>query len=180
MSTATTAAAILHMTWADYAIVGIIVASILISLLRGFVREALSLATWIAAFWVALKFNNQLSDLLSSYITTPSLRIVVGFSLLFVLGLIIGSLVGFLLSRLIVSTGLSGTDRSLGLVFGLARGILLVGIILLLLSFTNFTQDDWYQHSLMIPQFQSLIVWLKGFLPDTMKQISMFITQTNQ
>lgn len=172
--------ALIDLTWADYAIIGIIVSSVLISLMRGFVREALSLTSWIIAFWVALKFNDQLSFILAQYIATPSLRLVASFGILFICTLILGSLVGFLLSRLIVSTGLSGTDRSLGLIFGLVRGTLLVGIILLLISFTSFAKDDWYQHSTVIPHFQSLVLWLKGFLPDTMKQISTLVAQTQQ
>jgi membrane protein required for colicin V production len=171
---------LLGITWADYAIVSIVVFSVLISLMRGFVREALSLATWIVAFWIALKFNGTLSVFLAAYIATPSLRIFASFGLLFVFSLILGSLFSFLLSRLIISTGLSGTDRSLGLIFGLVRGTLLVGILLLLISFTSFAQDSWYKNSVAIPHFQPLVTWLKGFLPDTMKQISGLVTKAGQ
>jgi len=170
-------ASLLEMTLADYIIAGIIIISVIISLLRGFVREALSLANWGVAFWVALNFNDKLSDVLTPYIATPSLRLAASFGMLFIFTLIIGSLVSFLISRLVVSTGLSGTDRSLGLIFGLARGILLIGIALLMISFTAFAKDDWYQKSILIPHFQSLVIWLKGFLPETMKKLSEMVTQ---
>lgn len=165
-------------TYIDYGIALVIILSITISFGRGFVREALSLSSWIIAFWVAFTFHDQLALLLTPYIATPSLRIMASFSILFFITLLLGALLGFLLSRLIVSTGLSGTDRSLGMAFGLTRGVLLVGIVLLLMSMTSFTQDSWWQNSVLIPHFQPLLIWLKGFLPDKMAEISNFVTST--
>jgi len=159
------------LNWVDYAIIGIVVVSTLISLVRGFVREALSLATWAVAFWVAFKFNALVANLLINYIKTPSLRLVASFAILFVVILIIGALVNFLIGQLISSTGLSGTDRLLGMLFGVGRGLLLIGVLVLLASMTAFPQDDWWQKSVFIPHFHGLAEWLHGFVP---KEIGSF------
>ena len=167
-------------TYADFAIVAIVLISVAISFSRGFVREALSLSTWVIAFWIALSFNKQLALFLAPYIATPSLRTIASFAILLIVTLVLGGLLGFLLSSVVSSTGLSGTDRSLGMVFGFGRGILLVGIALLLLSLTSFTQDSWWNNSVLIPHFQPLIAWLKGFLPDKIAQVSNFVTHAPQ
>lgn len=163
------------LTYADYAILGIVVLSTLISLMRGFVKEALSLATWIIAFVIAFQFSESLAQILAPYIATPSLRVIVSFSGLFIATLILGALVNFLFSRLIVSSGLGGTDKSLGMIFGLIRGILLVAVMLSLLTLTAFTQDQWWVNSVFIPHFKPLIVWLKGFLPEKIEKLSGYI-----
>lgn len=165
----------LTLTYADYAILIIVVLSTLVSLVRGFVKEALSLATWIIAFIIAFQFNERLAAVLERYINTPSIRLIVSFGILFVATLILGALVNFLLSRLIVSSGLGGTDKSLGMIFGLMRGVLLCAVILSLLSLTSFSQDQWWVNSIFIPHFKPLIVWLKGFLPEKIGELSGYI-----
>lgn len=165
------------LTWADYAIIAILGVSVIISLIRGFVREALSLGSWIAAFFVAFKFYEKLAVVLSPYISTPSLRVISSFVVLLIITLVLGGLLNFLISRIVTSTGLSGTDKSLGMIFGFARGILLIGLVILLLSSTAFSQDEWWKKSLLIPQFQPMAVWLKGFLPDKMNQLSGFVAK---
>lgn len=170
-------ATLFGLSYADFAIIIVIFMSVIISLSRGFAREAFSLLTWIVAFWIALTFNKQLAVMLEPYIVTPSLRLIASFTILLIVTLIVGGLFGFLFSRLIVSTGMGGTDRSLGILFGFARGILFVGIGLLLLSLTAFTQDAWWQNSVLIPHFAPLITWLKGFLPEKMSQLSSFVSK---
>jgi membrane protein required for colicin V production len=168
-------ATLMGLNWTDYAIIGVILVSTLISLMRGFVREALSLVTWGVAIWIGIRFSGQLSDLLARYISTPSLRLIASFGVLFVLALILGSLVNFLLSELISRTGLSGTDRLLGMLFGVARGVLLVSIMLLLAGMTTFSQDDWWKSSIFIPHFQPIVDWLHTFLPQKVTQLSALV-----
>lgn len=157
----------MEFTWADYIILLILGLSILISVIRGFVREALSLATWITAFWAGFHFLDALRELLADYIHTPSLQYGAAFLIIFLTILIMGNIVGYLLGKMIDVTGLSGTDRVLGSIFGLGRGVLLVSIMLLLASFTPVTKDSWWRTSLLIPQFESIELWLKDMLPDS-------------
>ncbi len=157
--------------WADWTIIGIIVASTLISLIRGFVREALSLATWAIAAWVGFKFSLPFSKLLPAFIHSPTIRNVTAFAILFLATLIVGVLINILISTLVNKTGLSGTDRLLGMCFGVARGVLLVAVIVLLVNMTQVKKDEWFEQSQLIPHFQGLATWLQEFLPEQMKQI---------
>ena len=116
-------------TWVDWAIIAIIAISSLISLKRGFVKEALSLVTWIIAGVVAWMFGGALSQHLTDFIEMPSARVIAGCAILFVATLLVGALVNFLIGELVRVTGLSGTDRFLGMVFGGARGALLVATV---------------------------------------------------
>jgi membrane protein required for colicin V production len=148
----------------DWAIIAIIAISALISLKRGFVKEALSLLTWIIAGVVAWMFGGSLSQYLVSYIETPSARVIAGCTILFVATLLLGAMVNFLISELIRVTGLSGTDRFLGMVFGAARGGLLVVVAVGLLSLGPVRQDQWWQQSKLMPQFLLVADWSKNLI----------------
>jgi membrane protein required for colicin V production len=152
--------------WIDYILLAIILVSALLSLWRGFVREALSLASWVAALWVALLFFHDLADWLARWIDTPSVRDAVGFGVLFVVTVLIGGLVGYLGGQLVAKTGLTSTDRALGVIFGIARGIVIIAVLVLLAGLTALPQDPWWQESLLLGHFQEMAVWLKSFLPE--------------
>jgi len=154
------------MVWVDYAIIIIIALSALISVLRGFVKEALSLAAWVLAFWVAFTFHQNLATTLADYINTPSLRLISAFALLFVVTLIIAAVVNNLVSQIVKKTGLTGTDRMLGVVFGIARGMVIVAILVLMAGLTQLPADPWWHDSIFIKHFQEAAIWLKTFLPE--------------
>ncbi len=153
------------MNWADYFILGLISLSLLISLWRGFIKEAISLATWIVAVLVTMTFYAPFADMLTPWIELPSARTAVGVAGLFLIVLILGALVGSLAGQLVKKTGLGGTDRVLGTVFGAARGIILVAILVMLAGLTALPRDPWWQTSQLIPQFERVALWLAGFLP---------------
>ena len=155
------------MNWADYAIISVIGLSLLISFVRGFVREALSLVTWIAAVWIAWHFYVDLANLLTNVIQTPSFRLIASFAILFIATLFVGAFVNYLLAQLIDNTGLGGTDRMLGIIFGAVRGLLVVTIIIMLARLTPLPKDDWWKNSLLIPRFESLELWMRDILPSS-------------
>lgn len=157
---------ITQMNWADWVVVAVIVVSALLSLRRGFVKEALSLVTWVAAFIVARVFTDNLSVLLADYIDTPSARVIAAFAILFVLTLIVGALINRLISLIVEATGLSSTDRLLGMVFGVARGGLLIVVIVALLGMTPVVQDRWWQESELIPHFALMEGWTRNLASD--------------
>ncbi len=156
------------MNWLDYAILAVIALSALISVIRGFVREFLSLVVWIAAFWIALRFAEPLSLHLDDYIASPSIRLVAAFAALFVTTLLVGALLNFLVGQLVGKTGLSGTDRFLGIFFGIARGLLVVAILVLAAGLTALPRESWWQESLMVKQIQPWVCrigvqeWMEG------------------
>ncbi|WP_373767896.1 CvpA family protein [Glaesserella sp.] len=149
----------------DYIIVGIIVFSLLVSLWRGFIREVLSLAGWILAFFVASKFYPYLSSMLlqvnSTYLQNSEyLRNGVAAAILFIAVLIVTAVVNTLLSQLFDKTGLTGTDRVLGAAFGALRGIFIVAAMLFFLdTFTQFNQSTLWKESQLIPHFDFIVKW---------------------
>jgi len=153
------------MAWIDLAIIGIIVLSALISLIRGFVKESISLVTWVVAGLLALRYYGPMADLLEPFINSATLRQWVGGGILFLATLVVGAIVNFIVSQLVSKTGLSGTDKALGVVFGGARGVLIVTMVVLLASLTPMPEASWWQDSVMIEFFQQLAQWLKGVIP---------------
>ena len=154
------------MSWVDLIIVGIVIISALISLVRGFVKESISLASWVLAGFIALRYFAPLAELLEPYVESPTIRTGTSFAILFVCSLIIGAIVNFMASQLVTKTGLSGTDKSLGVVFGAARGLLIVVILVLLAGLTPMPSESWWQASTMIDYFSSMANWIKDIMPD--------------
>lgn len=153
------------MNWFDYAIIATLALSILVGLWRGFIGEVMALACWALAFWVAWSFGPALAERLSASISVPSVRVLLAYALCFVTVLIAGAIVSYLLRKLVSGSGLSGTDRLLGMVFGLARGFALVVLVVVLMKFTPVVRDDWWQASRMLPTFERGAQWVASYLP---------------
>jgi membrane protein required for colicin V production len=154
------------MEYADYAILGIITISILVGAIRGFVKEAFSLAVWAAAFLVAFQYSGALAMQLESHIELPSARTSLAFSGLFLSVLLVGGLITFLVGKLVEKTGLSGTDRLLGGVFGGIRGLALVIALVVVAGLTPVPQDPWFQQSRTIQSLMPLAEWSVQYLPE--------------
>jgi membrane protein required for colicin V production len=153
------------MNWVDYAILAILLLSAVVSILRGFTREAISLLGWIVAFWVALTFTPMLADRMQTLIPTPSIRIGVAFVALLMTCLLIAGIVNFLAAKLVDKTGLSGTDRVLGIVFGVVRGMVVVALLVLLAGLTTMPKDPWWGESMLLGHFQVIAQELRALLP---------------
>ncbi len=153
------------MSWVDLIIIAVIIISALISLVRGFVKESLSLASWILAGFIALRYFTPMADLLEPYIESPTIRTGSGFAILFVSSLIVGAIINFMASQLVTKTGLTGTDKSLGVVFGGARGVLIVTMLVLLAGLTPMPTEPWWNDSAMIEYFSGMANWIKDVLP---------------
>ena len=158
------------MIWIDYAVLAIVGISGVISLMRGFIREALSLAGWIAAFWIALALCGHAAAWLDGYVSVPSVRIAIAFFAIFFGVLLLCGIVLRLAGLLVERTGMSGTDRSLGIVFGVLRGVVITGLLVLLAGLTSLPEDPWWNQSIFLPHFVELANEVRAFLPPHVQQ----------
>lgn len=154
------------MNAADIAILAVFFLSIALGVLRGFVSAVLSLACWVAAFWVTFEFGRAVAAWYGAWLHAAAARIVAGYITCFVGILLIGALVGWLARRLMDRSGLRGGDRLLGAAFGFARGWLLVTFVVLMLGFTAVPRDAaWWRQSTLLPAFIGSATWLADELP---------------
>ncbi|MGH8505826.1 MAG: CvpA family protein, partial [Stenotrophobium sp.] len=119
------------MIWIDWCIVAFFVISILIGVIQGFVREVLNLLVWVLAFGLASVFGHMLADMMIPHINEPAVRLVCAYLVLFISGLVLGSILSHLITELVRNSIFSGVDRSLGAGFGFLRGALVVTVFLL-------------------------------------------------
>jgi len=162
------------MSGLDFAIIGIVLISCVISVLRGFVREALSLASWIISFILAWELHGAFAGLLESQIDNTNLRLIVAFFILFVLSLVAFTLIIFFASKLVERTGLTGADRVVGVLFGAIRGLLIVSVLVALSGYTQLPRADIWKDSLLVEYFQPIAIWLIDFLPAEYTKNFMF------
>lgn len=153
------------MTAADWLILLVIVTSVVIGLIRGFVVEVMALVVWAVSIIAAALFAPKLADALAGSIDTPSGRIFLAYALVFVGALLVGAIVTWMLRKLVAGTGLTGTDRMLGGVFGVVRGGALVVIVVLMLGLTPFPRETWWRNSRVLPQFVELAERARAMLP---------------
>lgn len=149
----------------DLLILAILGISTVVSLFRGFIREVLSLVVWAVALGMGWWFFRPAGQLLSPWIQHESLRLGIGFGAVFLGVLALGGLLTYLIGTLVDKTGLSGTDRLLGMVFGALRGGLLVCLLVFLAGLTPMPDAPWWKESLLVQPFQDVAYWLLNQLP---------------
>lgn len=165
--------------WVDWVVIAVIAVSTLISLKRGFVREALSLVIWVSAFIIARTFHPHLQTLLAGTIETESVRLIAAFGILFIGTLIVGAIISNLIAALVRVTGLTATDRVLGMCFGMARGLIVVVVAVALLRYTPVTGDTWWRTSPLIQQAMLIEQWTRRTLGNDLQQLVPEPSQTD-
>lgn len=153
------------MNAADILILAVLVLSMLFGLLRGFVSEMLSLLCWVAAFWVAWTFGHEVALFYSAYLANPAAAILAGYVTCFLGVLLVGSLLGWFVHKLMERGGLRGDDRLVGMLFGLARGLVLVTFVVLMLGFTRMPREAVWRESLLLQPFERAAEWTAQALP---------------
>jgi membrane protein required for colicin V production len=151
----------------DLFLLGLAALSTLAGLWRGFIKEAFALVVWAFAFAAAFQFSGLLAAEFEPWVEAPSARQGLAFVSVFIVVLIAGALLTWMISQLVEITGLSGTDRLLGAVFGAARGLLLILALIFAAGFTPAPADPWWQESRVVQGLLPLAEWCAGFLPDT-------------
>jgi membrane protein required for colicin V production len=154
------------MTVFDYVVLGVIGLSVLLSIMRGFVREMLALAAWVAAFFVAKLYTLQLAPLLPQSIPSLELRLLAAFLALFLLTLLLCSLGAIALSGLFRQVGLGWLDRGLGALFGLARGMLVVLVAVLLAGLTALPREQSWREAMFSAPLEALVLYGLPWLPQ--------------
>lgn len=153
------------MTIFDYLVLFVLVSSVIISTLRGLVKEILSLLGWIVAFVVANAYGAQLAPMLPEVMPGATARLIMAFVLLFLGVRILMGLLSLAIGALITATGLSLADRGLGGLFGLARGIVIVLAAVILCAMTSIPQQDFWRNALLSPMAETGARTVKPFLP---------------
>ena len=154
------------MNWVDFVLLAIIGLSAVLSLFRGFVRETFVFIGLIAGLWAAFNFMHVASDWFARWIEDSSIRLALGFAAVLGAVLITTGIVSRLLRLAVNVTGLTGTDRALGAIFGAARGAIIVACLVLLADLTNVRERTWWQESAMLPTFESVADEIRRILPD--------------
>ena len=153
---------------ADWVIIVILAVSTLLSLWRGFVKEALSLLGWVAAFVVAHLFVDQLALQLSAAVSNVTGRYVAAYAMLFVSTLVVFTLVVKVATSLVRAAGLSVLDRVLGTIFGFARGVILILVAAYVIKQLVSPQDQqWLHQSVLMPHLNMLADWVQTVFANT-------------
>lgn len=158
------------MTPFDYLVLGVIALSMLFGIWRGVVSEILALVAWIVAFFAARAFAAPAGDLVANGMADPAWRQASGFIAVFVGVLVLFTLGRWLLSLLLKAVGLRPLDRLLGALFGLARGVLVVWIAVLLGGLTPLPQQAWWSQARLAPPLETAVLAAKPWLPPELSK----------
>lgn len=154
------------MTAFDYAVLMVIGVSILLSVMRGFLREVMALLAWLAAFWIANLYTDGLAPLLPASIPTPELRYLAAFLGLFLAVLLVMTLLSIAVAHALKAVGLGPWDRALGAVFGFARGALIVLVVVLLAGLTSLPQQAAWKNAMFSPLLEATVSSFRPWMPN--------------
>ena len=154
----------------DLAAIGVIVGSVAWGIWRGFTREVMSLAGWVLAFVAANSVAGPLGDMLPASMASPEARVLIAFVVIFVLVLIAAAIVGNALSKFLKAAGLSGVDRTLGGLFGLARGIIILLAFTLVAGLTALPRQPLWKESVVAGMATRTVVQLTSWLPPALEK----------
>jgi len=160
------------MNGADYLFVAVFLVSLGIGILRGFVREAISLLVWLVGLWLAWRFAYVLYPYLGGALAEPGLREWVARILMLVLVLLGGSAIGALASYLVTrAAGLAATDRMLGALFGIVRAVVVIGIFVLVAQGLRLDEEKWWKDSRLMPVAEHVASWLERYAEPAMEPL---------
>jgi len=150
----------------DILIAVVLIFSVIVGVVRGFVKEAISITALLFAIWAALTFGPSAGEMSAGWLASKELQTWFGRILIFVLILAVGGLIGWGLSKLVRLSVLSGIDRLVGAMFGAARGVLFIAVFILAGDYAGFSNDSWWQQSRFIPYFEKVADWIMVMAPQ--------------
>jgi membrane protein required for colicin V production len=151
----------------DYLLLFILLSSIIISTMRGLIKEILSLVSWIVSLVLANAYGESLAVLLPGLIPGQMLRLILSFLALFIGVRLLMSLLMLAIDALIKASGLSLADRGLGGLFGLARGCVIVMALVLICGMTAVPQQAFWKEALLSPMVEAAVQTVMPFLPGS-------------
>lgn len=151
--------------WLDWVIVSIIGVSILTGLFRGFVKECVAISVWVLALWLAFRYIHTIDPWLQPYLADKTARSIASFAIVFLAILLLGAILNTVLSFILKRSGLSGTDRLLGMGFGFLRGVFIVSLLIFAARMTSIPHHEYSKQSVLYAKFDPLVNWLNKFVP---------------
>ncbi|MBN1379647.1 MAG: CvpA family protein [Gammaproteobacteria bacterium] len=154
------------MPWFDIFILLVILISTVVSIVRGFAKDSISLAAWILAFVIALSLADKFAIILPDSMENPRLRVGVSIAVLFLATLIMGMIANFLLAGFINMVKMQNIDRGLGALFGFARGVVIVCLLVVLGSYIGLNEADWWEDSALVASAEGVLDYIEPLLPN--------------
>jgi membrane protein required for colicin V production len=160
----------------DFIIAIVFLVSILVGIMRGFIKEALSVTSWIVAIWLGSTFCHEAGDFIAQYFNIPNLtfRVWAGFTVVFVSTLFIFAFITYVITKLLVRGPIKSTDRVLGIASGAARAGLIVAALLMVARGFGMEESDWWQNSKYLPNFLPIADYIEPMifeqLPDAIEK----------
>src|ERR1700761_6413491 len=150
----------------DYLVIAAVLISAIVGAMRGFLREVVALVTWLLALFVAWHFSELIEPHLGGLLSGSYVKPWAARAIIVILILMLGAAVGALLSHFVRLSIFSGLDRLLGLVFGLIRGVILIGVFVILGQLLRLDDERWWTRSLLIPYGESVANALRGLVGE--------------
>ncbi|HEY4731799.1 MAG TPA: CvpA family protein [Gammaproteobacteria bacterium] len=151
------------MTWLDYTLLIIIALSALYGFYRGIVREILSLVVWVFSFWVAVRYAHYLAGTFEGTIANDELRYGLSYAMLLIVSLIVCTIAGYFAGKIFSLPGIGFVNRSIGMLFGIFRGLLIATILVFFGNMTAYAGDPLWQQSTLIATFSKFATWAMDF-----------------
>ncbi|HEX4843095.1 MAG TPA: CvpA family protein [Limnobacter sp.] len=156
------------MTLFDYVAIAVIVLSVLLGLFRGMVKEVLSLANLVIAFWLANKYGHALVVYMDwAESLSPPMKALIGCAVAFFGAMVVGAILISLLGKIVSAAGMGFADRSLGGMFGFARGIFIVLVLVTGAGFTSLPEQPFWRNATLSPLAEDAMREIKPHLPET-------------
>lgn len=153
------------MTYFDYFVIAVLVISLLLGMWRGMIGEIIALTAWVLAFIAAREWGEEAASMFLARITDPTVRLLVAWTLIFIAVLALMALLRLLLRSLLKALGMTITDRLLGLFFGLARGVLILLILVAAGGMTPLPQEQWWREAQFAPPLETAVLAGRPWLP---------------
>jgi membrane protein required for colicin V production len=157
------------MTWFDYAVISVVTLSVLLAVFRGVVREIAALAGWAAALILSGLFAQELAQWLPASLS-HLLRAVIAYLIIFLSVLLLSGAIGLLLAKLFHAAGLGFTDRAVGALFGLVRGVVIVFVAVMLAGLTSMPKEPFWREAALSGPIETAVLAARSALPRDLAQ----------